>query len=202
MSALPWVTKSTEVPKVLKHPGCSWNQITVVCKTSTLFSVHFLRLTRRICRTIKSSLNMRSPPTISWPQNLIQGCYCWEKLDAVNQFSRVFSAASIPFSSWQTRPSFLRVPKATWMSRSWFVVLLPFVVYRNLAIFSGNESFARGARLTFRWRWRWKSLRWLKIPTIKRSQRYRTIRWNMRFLWDLKVVWQEIRYLLKFQMVF
>ena len=168
----------------------------------TLFFVHFLRITRRICRTIKSSLSMRSPPTILWPQNLIQGCYCWEKLDAVNQFSRVFSAASIPFSSWQTRPSFLRVPKATWMSRSWFVVLLPFVVYRNLAIFSGNESFARGAPLTFRWRWRWKSLRWLKIPTIKRSQRYRTIRWNMRFLWDLKVVWQEIRYLLKFQMLF
>ena len=84
MSALPWVTKSTEVPKVLKHPLCSWNQIIVVCKTSTLFFVHFLRLTRRICRTIKinSSLSMRSPPTLSWSQILTQGCYCWEKLDA------------------------------------------------------------------------------------------------------------------------
>ena len=82
MSALPWVTKSIEVPKVLKYPGCSWNQIIVVCKTSTLFFVHFLRLTRRICRTIKSSLSMRSPPTLSWPQILTQGCYCWEKLDA------------------------------------------------------------------------------------------------------------------------
>ena len=96
-----WGTKSTEVPKVLKHPGCSWNQIIVVCKTSTLFFVHFLRLTRRICRTIKSSLSMRSPPTLSWPKSLIQGCYCWEKLDAYQcQCSPPFSTASISFSSW------------------------------------------------------------------------------------------------------
>ena len=54
--------------------------LTLVCKFSILFSIHFMLLPRRIHLLIKSFLSLQSLPSFSWPWYLIQGWYYWKKL--------------------------------------------------------------------------------------------------------------------------
>ena len=68
------LTKS--FPVTLGHPNISMWVLQTVPYTSPNL------LTRRICLTIKSLLNLLSFSLFSWPSCLIQRRYCCEKLDA------------------------------------------------------------------------------------------------------------------------